>query len=406
MDALNFILIGFIIALAVLSLFWAFNTVRRIEIQKSFCAEALTSIAKLWRRAKFVPEDAKDRESLYLYRDFLQKFDDKACKYPIMVKNGGVRCMTRKEYDSACGQGDQRPFSILILAATVLLAVVALVVNIAVTKNVILGLGLALIMPVVQGVLSFFVIRFNQEKNAYREGIFTALKENSVNFLSITKPFIVVDAYPDKFGKNAQPLYAVKGELSDTQLAETRDFIIRQKEAETKVVLKNVDNSAEIAQINNPQPIPAAPEPPTQTTPTDVQPTAETSTTPANPPADAPAATPNQQPTAEAPTENNAATATEPTAAEPEPQPLTDAEKMTLITNLVDDTVQAEVNREIKKAATAAQTPEPIDDLPPLATAPVDVPTPEVAAPAADDFSLDAIGQALDAEIAKRNKKK
>lgn len=387
MDVYNLIIIGFIIALAVLSVCWASNTVRRIEIQKSFCAEALTSIAKLWRRAKFVPEDAKDRESLYLYRDFLHKFDENECKYPIMVKNGGVRCMTRKEYDHVCGQKNQLPISILITLATVLIAIIALVVNIAVTKNVILGIGLALIMPAVQGALAFFVVRFNQEKNAYRDGIFAALKENSVNFLSITKPFIIVDAYPSKFGKNAQPLYAVKGDLSDEQMAETRDFIVRQKEAEQKVVLRNVDNSAEIEQMNNPQPV--APEEPIAEQPTPT----ETNANPDN----------TENPTAE----NTDATApTNETAPAQELRPLTDDEKATLISNLVDDTLQAEVEREIKKAEEAEQAPEAIEELPPLATDAVAEPAAEITAPNADDFSLDAIGLALDAEIAKRNKKK
>ena len=43
---MNLIIIGFIIALIVLSMFWAFNTVRRIELQKNFCAGWLISIAK------------------------------------------------------------------------------------------------------------------------------------------------------------------------------------------------------------------------------------------------------------------------------------------------------------------------------------------------------------------------
>ena len=100
MDQYNLIIIGFIIAALFLAMWWAFNTIRQIETQKNFCAMPLSSIAKLWRRANFVPEDAKDRESLYLYRDFLRKFDGNECPYPIMVKNGGVRCMTRKEFDN------------------------------------------------------------------------------------------------------------------------------------------------------------------------------------------------------------------------------------------------------------------------------------------------------------------
>ncbi len=373
MDYLNFILIGFIIALTLLSLWWAFNTIRQIEIQKTFCAEPLSSIAKLWRRAQFVPEDAKDRESLYLYRDFLRKFHESECKYPIMVKNGGVRCMTRKEFDDLCGQQNKRPFSILILVASVLVALVALIVNIAVTKTIAMGIGLALIMPAVQIALSFFVMRFNKEKNAYREAIFKALKENSVNFLSITKPFIIVDAYPTKFGKTSEPLYASKGELTAEQIEATRAFIVRQKEAETEVVLRNVDNKKEIEQINNPQPVVEEP---------------------------APVATPTnaEQPTAANPAEAEIDPANLP--------PLSDEEKTILINNLIDDTLQAEVERAVKKAAEAEQAPAPVEELPPLPTDAVAEPVAEIATPDADDFSLDSISQALDAEIAQRNKKK
>ena len=60
MDRYNLIIIGFIVTAVVITLWWTFNTIRRIDNQKNFCAVQLTSIAKLWRKAKFVPEDAKE----------------------------------------------------------------------------------------------------------------------------------------------------------------------------------------------------------------------------------------------------------------------------------------------------------------------------------------------------------
>lgn len=390
----NLIIIGFIGALFVLALWWSFNTVRQIEVQKNFCAQPLSSIAKLWRRAKFVPEDAKDRESLYLYRDFLRKFDESECKYPIMVKNGGVRCMTRKEYDDLCGQKNKRPFSVLIGIVSLIIACASIWVNLTVTKDIWMGIGLAAIMPLVQLFLALFVMRFNKEKNNYRDGIFMALKENSVNFLSITKPFIIVDAYPDRFGKNAKPLYAVRGEIADAQIAETRDFIIRQKEAETQVVLRNVDNSAEIEQFVHPEntaPVQPTPAPIIEKATATEQPTKEQVINTMN----------ASQPAAPVETDTMAE------AAEPT-EPLTDEEKEILINNLIDDTLHAEVTRAVKKATQVAQinqAPEAVEELAPLPTDTIAGNGADVTAPAEDDFSLDAIGLAIDAEISKRNKK-
>ena len=383
MHTYDLIIVGFIGALFLLALWWAFNTVRRIEIQKNFNADTLTSIAKLWRRAKFVPEDAKERESLYLYRDFLNKFEDSDCKYPIMVKNGKVRAMSRKEYDQACNLKPVRIFSPLVAAASIVLAVVAIVVNATVVKNIGLGIGLAAIMPVVQLVLSFFVGRFNKDCNHFRDGIFAALKENSINFLSITKPFVIVDAYPAKFGKAAESLYTVQGELSEEQVVETRDYIIRQKESEAKVVMQKVDNSAEINQIQNPELANLA-QAAAAATPA---PTAEAAT------ADAPAATTVQNQPAPTSTETPAA------------RPLSNDEQAVLINNLINDALAGDVKRAAEKAAKANATAaaEPVDELPPLPTNEVPLDTP---APADDDFSLDAIGQALDAEIAARAKKR
>ncbi len=389
----NFIIIGFIIALIVLSIFWAFNAVRRIEIEKNFCANALTSIAKLWRRANFIPEDAKERESLYLYRDFLRKFDENECKYPIAVKNGGVRAMTRKEYDSACGIKTQRNFSTLILAASILIAVIALIANV-ITKTFMIGLGLALIMPVVQLILAMFLQRFNKEKNNYRDAIFLALKENSINFLSITKPFILVDAYPDKFGKQAKPLFDAKGELTEEQVVEVRDYIIVQKQAENKVELRSVNNDAEIEQMNNPQPV------------TQESETVEPEIVPTEPVAENAVDEPVTEPVEEtAQTENQ----------EIEEAPLTDEEKEQFINYLVDDILAADVRREIKKQEEAEQEAErqanePVAEeeteveVEPVIEAATTAET--ITEPAEDDFSLEAIGQALDAEIEKRNKKK
>ena len=376
MNTYNLIIIGFIIAAFFLALWWAFNTVRRIELQKNFCAMPLSSIAKLWHRAKFVPEDAKERESLYLYRDFLRKFDDEDCQYPIMVKDGGVRCMTRKEYDNLCGQKNIRNFSILITLISLILAGASIAVNLLVTKTIGIGIGLAAIMPVVEIALAIFVARFNKDKNNYRDGIFMALKENSVDFLRITKPFIIVDAYPHKFGKNQKPLYVTMGKIDEKQIIETRDFIIRQKEAETKIIMSNVDNEEEIQRVID------------KTTKKPVMKKASTiaakTQTAANIDA-TPKAAPAEQP---APRSTGRA--------------LPDEEKTNLITKLVDDMMYAEVDRAIKKAAQEAPVETEVENVKPL---PVETPV-DITAPAEDDFSLDAIGQALDAEIAKRNKRR
>ncbi len=395
---MNLIIIGFIIALIVLSMFWAFNTVRRIELQKNFCAGSLISIAKLWRRAKFVPEDAKERESLYLYRDFLRKFDESECKYPIMVKNGGVRAMTRKEFDEATEQKPQPLYSILVIAASILVAFISLVVNIAITKTVWVGIGLALIMPVVQVILFFFLSRFEKEKNVYRDGIFMAIKENSINFLSITKPFIIVDAYPEVFGKKTKPLYATRGELSETQIAETREFIIKQKSAESEVVLRNVDNTEEIEQLNNPQPSEEAT--PVLEEAIEVIPNTETTEIDAEENAVENVA----ENVGEQSTDNETQTAVV------EEETLTDEEIDAVFNTMMDNIMEADIEQAIKAAeqAKAVQqvAEQQAEQVVEVETTPKEKINTEVVEPAEDDFSLDAIGQALDAEIAKRNQKR
>ena len=240
----NLILIGFIVALSIVLVFWAMNTVRRIAINKNFCADTLTAIAKLWRRAQFIPEDAKERESLFLYRDFLQKFAGVDCKYHLVLKNGGVRVMSRKEYDASFVQKPVHIFSGLLLVASVLVAGIALWVNLTITKMIWVGAGLALVLPVEQLIVAFLLSRVVREKNLYRDAIFVALKENSTNFITITKPFIVVDAYPHKFGKNAQPLYTAKGDLSPEMVEEIRGFVMEQKRNEVTAAFDAVTPTA------------------------------------------------------------------------------------------------------------------------------------------------------------------
>ena len=385
MDRYNLIIIGFIAATALLALWWTFNTIRRIDNQKNYCAVQLTSMAKLWRKAKFVPEDAKERESLYLYRDFLHKFDQDDGQYPVMVKDGKVRCMTRKEYDRLVGQKDIPVVSPLITIISVILAAGSVGVNLFITetKNPLLGVGLAAIMPVLQIVLAFFVYRFNKEKNNYRDGIFMALKENSVAFLSIAKPFIVVDAYPEKFGKNKKPLYVTVGELTQEQVIEVRDYIIRQKEAETKVVMSGVDNEREIIRLTEkttPQPV--------AVNASDV---VSEENVAAEPVMSELVATPVSEP--------SPVTTAEPT----EDDDLLTVDRVNLLNKFADNIMIGEVKRAVRAAKknVQAEVVEPVEKLKPLPVEPS-----EVQAPAEDDFSLEAIGQALDAEIARRNKKK
>ena len=370
----NILLIVFVIVLAALSLWWAFNTIRQIYIQREFNAVPLTSIAKLWRKAKYVPEDAKDRESLYLYRDFLQKFNGEDFHYPIMVKNGGVRVMTRREYDHFCQQKDKWPVNWLLVIATVIYAVVAIGLNF---RDPWFGICLAAVLPVLEVVLGVFVVRFNREKNRYRSQLFMELKENSLDFLTITKPFIIVDAYPAQFGRTGQPKYMVLGEIKDEQIQATRDYIIAQKAAETKVVYQPVDNQTEIEELKHPAPVPTA--------------------------AEAEQATAEAAETKEA-TATNAETATAPeTPAEPatpaEPE-LTKEDVRQILYKLIDSNAAAAQARAEKQAAVDAAPVEEIEELPPLQ---IGVVPPD---PNADDFSLDSIGNALDAEIAKRQQQR
>ncbi len=426
----NLILIGFIVALSIVLVFWAMNTVRCIAVNKNFCADTLTAIAKLWRRAQFIPEDAKERESLFLYRDFLQKFAGVDCKYPLVLKNGGVRVMSRKEYDASFVQKPVHIFSLLLLVASVLVAGIALWVNLTVTKMIWVGAGLALILPVEQLIVAFVLSRFVREKNLYRDAIFVALKENSANFITITKPFIVVDAYPHKFGKNTQPLYTAKGDLSPEQVEEIRAFVMEQKRNEVTAAFDAVPKQNTIpTQTVAPVETPIAPSEP-------VAP----ATTPATPVDD----TAHQIEMSASGVEND----------DMADSAVTQDKKAAVLNQFIDDMTVGEIQRlereaaekgepfqftdeEIMEILSAGQdvnpaelgtiTAEPVQNVPmqaetvtpgeesfdvdmdfstpiqELAKAPIPDENTPIVEPDEDDFSLEAIGLALDAEIAKRN---
>ena len=70
-----------------------------------------------------------------------------------------------------------------------------------------------------------------------------------------------------------------------------------------------------------------------------------------------------------------------------------------LIHNIIDDTLKAEITRTEQKNMSEAPT-EIEDDVKPLPAENVIT----LEDPAEDDFSLEAIGQALDAEIARRKR--
>ena len=385
MSTANILLIVFVIALAVLALWWAFNTIRQIQLQKEFAALTLTGVAKLWKKTQYVPEDARDRESLYLYRDFLAKFeDDTKAKFPLMVKDGNVRCMTRREYDRACHQKDKRPFSWLVLLATIGYAVAAIAFNL---DNLLFGIGMAAIMPVWLVVLAIFVKRFNKDKNNYREQLFATLQGNSADFLRLTKPYIVVDAYPQKFGKDIKPRYVAVGDISDAQIEDVKNFIIRQKEAETEIVTRSVDNQREIEELKRPTVVPTVDSMPNQTA------TAATVTEPQLSLAE------KEQVLNKLLGDSIAAESQRQTTSVAAPK-LSKDEKFNLLTKLVHDSVVAEQEYNARMTAAANAPLEEIKDLAPLPAVGADMPEPD-----ADDFSLDSIGLALDAELAKRRKR-
>lgn len=484
----NLILIVVIVGVIGLMVWSAFNTLRQNEIQKNYCARVLTEVAKLWRRAKFVPEDAKERESLYLYRDFLRKFEGEKCQRPLILKNGGVRCMTRQEFDSYAKFKPVKATSLLFTGASVLVGLFALIANFM-NNNLLVGLGLAVILPIVQVVMMLFLKKFIKEKDIYRDGIFMALKENCINFVTITKPFIVVDAYPDKFGKNTEPLYVAKGEPTAEQIASIRDFIALQRQADQNFNANRQQNISSpfnlpkreptmipdmptydkpIAQVFAEQQAAAAmPESYAQPTSSAVEPMANPVTNEPVMPEPTPVMTEPltaSTPSAPVPDEIYKKSFISMVGGQPDQSPVAEkadaaqildeelpnlsTEEMTeVMENFVDNIIMGKVDEAIAAAKaknneqqnTAAEpvmptapavepipvAPAPIMPEPtPMsepAVAPqpepqpqpapvtadqsfsVDAPLVDEGEPAEDDFSLEAIGRALDAEIAKRN---
>ena len=429
----NLILIGFIVGIIILMVVSAFNKLRQNDIQKNYCARTLSEVAKLWRRAKFVPEDAKERESFYLYRDFLRKFEGENCIRPLTLKNGGVRCMSRQEFDKLAKFKPVKPTSLLFTVASVLVAIIAIVANFM-TNSILLGLGLAVILPIVQVIIMMLLKKMIKEKDIYRDGIFLALKENCVNFVSITKPYVVVDAYPDKFGKKSEPLFVAKGEPSAEQIREIHDFIALQKEIDRNFEPRPINNQAIREQINAieqerqmaMQKATASEEPVVdepmmvEPEPTNSVPTAE------NDLAQTPTTLPNfdesiVEPNTEATAEDNLRQIMGEDEGELTPDKFNE-----VIDTLIDSAIMSDIERAIAEAeqgqsaeqnlTTQPDEPsEPTDVAPTPAptTAPaeeqpfsVDAPLVDEGEPAEDDFSLEAIGRALDAEIAKRNAKK
>ena len=235
-----------------------------------------------------------------------------------------------------------------------------------------------------------------------------ALKENCINFVSITKPFIVVDAYPNKFGKNAEPIYVAKGEPTVEQINDIRNFIATQRNLDRSAMPTNTQAPTQPEQVMEP----------VAATPTYME-TMPTQPEFAETPVDANAMY-NVNPLAEMP----APAMTEPAPVMPEVNPVTDAdddmdtlpedfpllsdeEAEELMSSFIGNIMKGEVDRQVQAIVeeknAAAKTVEAA--VPALDETAATEPVME-AEPAEDDFSLEAIGRALDAEIAKRNGKK
>ena len=90
----------------------------------------------------------------------------------------------------------------------------------------------------------------------------------------------------------------------------------------------------------------------------------------------------------------------------PDDEPLTAEENEIIFNNLIADMMAGDVRRALQEQEDAEQKAQEVAVAEVPANEPELEPAPEITEPAEDDFSLDAIGQALDAEIEKRNKKR
>ncbi len=424
-------MVWIIVALSLMGLLlilWVSGTIKKISHQKAIGIPLIEEIIHVCKKASYIPEDKRDFEVITLYKEFANKIRSSMSLFPLYIKNNGIRVMSKSEYDYATRQKPVSTFSFLIFLLAILYGGVCVLANL---NNLTVGLLGILTIPAVQILLSMFVGVLIKAKNSYRLKMFALLKNNTSDFLLLAKPYILVDAYPHKFGKKQGPLYRQNGDLTEEQVNDITEFLTAQQTllsmlnnptetpAQNETVVDNeitqMQPAAPVQEYQEPviqqepaneevstgptaferlnelaakSPKPAAKPRPLRKRPVEVEPVAETEV-------------PAQE--AEQPvTEQSNQVAQEEVQSIPEPviteaEPVRETEEVSIADNTQAEEAQSnEINEEVIAQPVQAVVEEeqvPVTEIKENTQEPH------------DEFSLDAIDLALDQELESRKKK-
>ena len=408
-------IVGALAVIALLIFWWVYRVISKIQSQREYGVFILQSATKVWKRAQFVPEDLRERESRYLYDELIRTIDDAVVPFPMVVKKGEPRAMTKDEYDKVAKLRDKLAFSPPLFLLSLAYGFMVFLANFQEQMSV--ALVAALVLPIMQLLLYCIIRAFRRKKNKFRIALFQGLKEPSADFIKITKPFIIFNSYPARFGVEQggeKKRFITVGELPDKLLQECSDFFQRQQAMAYGGA-------------------PATPAPTQSPIPT-------SEPVPVPEPVAMPAAAPSQPPPAPVPVAADtnksdqrkelkaalaAATADflmppEPVAPQPSqeaptaPPPATKAKSQKDIQletfNKLDElaTVAKQRRAAAKKTATPPPETPPEPPTPPTPPTPPE-PPPPMAEPQetknTEEFSVDSIGNALEQELERRRKK-
>lgn len=238
-------------AIAFLALWMLARTTRvlsKIQDQRELDVNLLQNMAKIWKKAKFVPEDARDREAKNLYKEFMQEVRDEGGTCPVVVRKGKPRVMKKEEYDRLVGTKEKWLFSPLLLLISILYAGMIFLAN---GQQMGIIFVVSLIVPVVQFFIAFVINAFKKKKNRFRNALFYNLQETAVDFFNITRPYILRNCYPDKIvttwdmaekqkgrEKKVSSPFVIVGEPSESLIKEAIAIVERQQSYEEDVKLR------------------------------------------------------------------------------------------------------------------------------------------------------------------------
>jgi hypothetical protein len=231
---------------------WIYFTLVKIQGDRERDAGFFKNLIRIWQKACVIPEGERDAQGHILFNEFVTEVENNGEICPVVIDSGFVRVMSQSEYKREARTKKRLFISPILFIISLAFGAIVFLANWEAPNigNIVVG-G---IVPAYQIIMMFVIGNINGRKNKYRAQLFERLHESGEDFMHLIWPYVLQNNRPEEIptrydsgrGFAAEPRqFKEYGELPQEEIDAAAVSLEQQQRAEMQQTVIAGDRAKE-----------------------------------------------------------------------------------------------------------------------------------------------------------------